>query len=226
MHGTYNLPLVLLSLVIATLASYTALDLAAFISLLEKRTLRRAWLAGGAVAMGTGIWSMHFVGMLALSLPIPLGYALTDTGASLAIAVLVSYFALTVVTRARLGGARLLAGGMLMGAGIVGMHYTGMAAMRMTPGIRYDPAVRGVDRRGGDRVDGRAVDGAGVARSTRAMRARCGSARRSSWASRSPACTTRRWRPRILRRTRAAAPRTGSMRRGSRRPSRCSPPRP
>ncbi|HDR9251081.1 histidine kinase [Burkholderia vietnamiensis] len=141
MHGTYNLPLVLLSLVIATLASYTALDLAAFISLLEKRTLRRAWLAGGAVAMGTGIWSMHFVGMLALSLPIPLGYALTDTGASLAIAVLVSYFALTVVTRARLGGARLLAGGMLMGAGIVGMHYTGMAAMRMTPGIRYDPAL-------------------------------------------------------------------------------------
>jgi len=91
--------------------------------------------------MGTGIWSMHFVGMLALSLPIPLGYALTDTGASLAIAVLVSYFALTVVTRARLGGARLLAGGMLMGAGIVGMHYTGMAAMRMTPGIRYDPAL-------------------------------------------------------------------------------------
>jgi NO-binding membrane sensor protein with MHYT domain len=56
--------------------------------------------------MGTGIWSMHFVGMLALSLPIPLGYALTDTGASLAIAVLVSYFALTVVTRARAWAAR------------------------------------------------------------------------------------------------------------------------
>ena len=56
--------------------------------------------------MGTGIWSMHFVGMLAFSLPIPLGYAWPDTGASLAIAVLVSYFALTVVTRARLGWRR------------------------------------------------------------------------------------------------------------------------
>ncbi|WP_321850930.1 histidine kinase [Burkholderia diffusa] len=141
MHGTYDLLLVLLSLVIATLASYTALDLAAFIALLDNPTLKRAWLAGGAAAMGTGIWSMHFVGMLALSLPIPLGYALPDTGASLAIAVLVSYFALNVVTRARLGRRRLLAGGMLMGAGIVGMHYTGMAAMRMAPGIRYDPAL-------------------------------------------------------------------------------------
>ncbi|KVH44861.1 histidine kinase [Burkholderia diffusa] len=141
MHGTYNLLLVLLSLVIATLASYTALDLAAFISLLDNPTLKRAWLAGGAAAMGTGIWSMHFVGMLALSLPIPLGYALPDTGASLAIAVLVSYFALNVVTRARLSRRRLLAGGVLMGAGIVGMHYTGMAAMRMAPGIRYDPAL-------------------------------------------------------------------------------------
>ena len=141
MHGTYNLLLVLLSLVIATLASYTALDLAAFISLLDNPTLKRAWLAGGAAAMGTGIWSMHFVGMLAFSLPVPLGYAWQETGASLAIAVLVSYFALNVVTRARLSRWRLLAGGMLMGAGIVGMHYTGMAAMRMAPGIRYDPAL-------------------------------------------------------------------------------------
>ncbi|MBR7962699.1 histidine kinase [Burkholderia vietnamiensis] len=141
MHGTYNPPLVLLSLVIATLASYTALDLAAFISLLDNPRLKRAWLAGGAAAMGTGIWSMHFVGMLALSLPVPLGYALPDTGASLAIAVLVSYFALNVVTRARLNGGRLPGGGALMGAGIVGMHYTGMAAMRMEPGIRYDPVL-------------------------------------------------------------------------------------
>jgi len=141
MHGTYDPLLVLLSLVIATLASYTALDLAAFISLLDNPKLKRAWLGGGAAAMGTGIWSMHFVGMLALSLPIPLGYALPDTVASLAIAVLVSYFALNIVTRARLSRRRLLAGGALMGAGIVGMHYTGMAAMRMAPGIRYDPVL-------------------------------------------------------------------------------------
>ncbi|UEP52420.1 histidine kinase [Burkholderia ambifaria] len=141
MHGTYDSLLVLLSLVIATLASYTALDLAAFISLLDNPKLKRAWLGGGAAAMGTGIWSMHFVGMLALALPIPLGYALPDTVASLVIAVLVSYFALNIVTRARLSRRRLLAGGALMGAGIVGMHYTGMAAMRMAPGIRYDPVL-------------------------------------------------------------------------------------
>ncbi|KVG52157.1 histidine kinase [Burkholderia ubonensis] len=141
MQGTYHLSLVLLSLVIATLASYTALDLAAFISLLDKPRLRRAWLGGGAAAMGTGIWSMHFVGMLAFSLPIPLGYDLVETGVSLAIAVLVSYFALSVVTRATLTRSRLLAGGVLMGGGIAGMHYTGMAAMQMQPGIRYDPAL-------------------------------------------------------------------------------------
>ncbi|KVC70819.1 histidine kinase [Burkholderia ubonensis] len=141
MQGTYHPSLVLLSLVIATLASYTALDLAAFISLLDKPRLRRAWLGGGAAAMGTGIWSMHFVGMLAFSLPIPLGYDLVATGVSLAIAVLVSYFALSVVTRATLTRSRLLAGGVLMGGGIAGMHYTGMAAMQMQPGIRYDPAL-------------------------------------------------------------------------------------
>ncbi|AOJ77198.1 histidine kinase [Burkholderia ubonensis] len=141
MQGTYHLPLVLLSLVIATLASYTALDLAAFISLLDKPRLRRAWLGGGAAAMGTGIWSMHFVGMLAFSLPIPLGYDLVETGVSLVIAVLVSYFALSVVTRAMQTRSRLLAGGVLMGGGIAGMHYTGMAAMQMQPGIRYDPAL-------------------------------------------------------------------------------------
>ncbi|HEM7800604.1 histidine kinase [Burkholderia cenocepacia] len=141
MHGIYNLPLVLLSLAIATLASYTTLDLAAFISLLDNPKLKRAWLGGGAAAMGTGIWSMHFVGMLAFSLPVPLGYAWQETGASLAIAVLVSYFALNVVTRARLGWRRLCAGGVLMGGGIAGMHYTGMAALHMQPGIRYDAAL-------------------------------------------------------------------------------------
>ncbi|WP_322081205.1 histidine kinase [Burkholderia sp. BCC1972] len=144
MHGTYNVSLVLLSLAIATLASYTTLDLAAFISLLDDPKLKRAWLGGGAAAMGTGIWSMHFVGMLAFSLPIPLGYAWQGTGISLAIAVLVSYFALNVVTRARLGWRRLCAGGVLMGGGIAGMHYTAMAAAHFAPDARCG-AARGVD---------------------------------------------------------------------------------
>ncbi len=138
MHGTYNLWLVALSLVIAVVAAYTVLDLTAFIVMLERRWLKRAWLTGGAIAMGTGIWSMHFVGMLAFSLPIYLGYDLTVTGASLIIAILVSYLALNLITDEKLTRFSLFAGGSVMGVGIAAMHYSGMAAMRMAPSIRYD----------------------------------------------------------------------------------------
>jgi len=141
MQSTYSLWLVLLSLLVATLASYTVLDIAGRISLLARTRIRYAWLAGGATAMGVGIWSMHFVGMLAFSLPIPLGYDPAITGCSLAIAILVSCFALHVVTRLKLSFRRLLAGGILMGCGIACMHYTGMAAMKMTPAISYDPTL-------------------------------------------------------------------------------------
>jgi diguanylate cyclase len=141
MHATYNLWLVALSLVVATLASYTALDLSGRISQLSRAGLRHAWLAGGAAAMGVGIWSMHFIGVLAFSLPIPLGYDLGITACSLVIAMLVSYFALNVITRNKLTLRRLVSGGILMGFGIAGMHYTGDAAMRMQPPIRYDPVL-------------------------------------------------------------------------------------
>ncbi|MDN5935862.1 MAG: EAL domain-containing protein [Nitrosospira sp.] len=141
MHGTYNLWLVALSLVVATLASYTALDLSSRIFLLPQSRLRHAWLAGGAAAMGIGIWSMHFIGMLAFSLPISLGYDIATTGWSLAIAILLSYRVLDIVTQAKLTLARLITGGTLMGFGIAGMHYTGMAALRREPGIHYDPAL-------------------------------------------------------------------------------------
>jgi diguanylate cyclase (GGDEF)-like protein len=129
------------ALAIATLASYTTLDLAGRISALGKSSQRRAWLAGGAVSMGLGIWCMHFVGMLSFSLPIPLGYDFTITAISLLIAVLVSYFALDLVTGDHLSAGRLGISGTLMGLGIAGMHYTGMAAMRMQPGIQYKPLV-------------------------------------------------------------------------------------
>ena len=138
MVGTFSPTLVVLSLIIASLASYTVLDLTAFISFLERPRVKHAWLAAGATAMGIGIWSMHFVGMLAFSLPIPLGYDLKITGASLILAIVVSYFALTVVIRPVLSLPRIAVGGVLMGCGIAGMHYAGMAAMRMQPGIDYD----------------------------------------------------------------------------------------
>ena len=138
MPGSYDLWLVLLSLLVAILASYTALDLATRITVAKGRAAR-AWLSGGAFAMGTGIWSMHFIGMLAFSLPVPLGYDVTTTLLSMAIAVLVSGFALYLVSRATLGRGHLLLGGVLMGIGIACMHYTGMAAMQMSPPIEYDP---------------------------------------------------------------------------------------
>ncbi len=137
MSGTYNPLLVFVSFAVAFLASYTAVELSSRISSLPQARGRTAWLLGGAIAMGIGIWSMHFIGMLAFALPIPVGYDLSTTAASLLIAVVVSFLALITVTRGTLSRARLCAAGTLMGLGIAGMHYTGMAAMQMSPPIRY-----------------------------------------------------------------------------------------
>ncbi|PRY05109.1 bifunctional diguanylate cyclase/phosphodiesterase [Paraburkholderia sp. BL25I1N1] len=139
MQSSYNFWLVTISFAVATLASYTALDLTGRIFLLASARLRRVWRLGGAASLGCGIWSMHFIAMLAFSLPIPLGYDLATTAASLGLAIGASYLALCVTTRERLTVGRLLAGGVLMGLGIAGMHYTGMAALQMAPGIRYRP---------------------------------------------------------------------------------------
>ncbi|HTH73501.1 MAG TPA: EAL domain-containing protein [Trinickia sp.] len=139
MHGTFNFWLVGLSLAVATLASFTALDLSGRIAQVLRRRQRQAWLAGGAGAMGVGIWSMHFIGVLAFTLPIPLGYDFTITAGSLLLAIFVSYFALRVIAHRTLGLKRLSVAAVLMGLGIVGMHYTGDAAMRMQPAIVYDP---------------------------------------------------------------------------------------
>lgn len=97
------------------------------------------WLAGGAVAMGLGIWSMHFVGMLAFRLPIPLGYDPAITVGSLGIAIVASAFALKLVCQEHLPRRRLVMGALVLGAAVASMHYTGMAALRMQPGIHYVP---------------------------------------------------------------------------------------
>ncbi|MBI4205172.1 MAG: response regulator [Betaproteobacteria bacterium] len=136
----YNYWLVLVSIFVASLASYTALDLASRITA-SKGPAARAWLVGGAVAMGTGIWSMHFIGMLALRLPIALGYEWLTTFLSLLIAIVVSFFALYIVSRHTLTWGRLAVSGFTMGIGIVSMHYVGMHALRLSPPITYDPWV-------------------------------------------------------------------------------------
>lgn len=140
--GSYSFTLVFISLCVAILASYTALDLTGRIATAKGRAVH-FWTAGGALAMGVGVWSMHFIGMLAFKLPIDLGYDITITALSLLIAVLSCGFALWLVSQPKLPILQHAFGALIMGAGISAMHYTGMAAMRMTPGIDYDPALFG-----------------------------------------------------------------------------------
>lgn len=140
--GSYSPTLVVISLCVAILASYTALDLTGRIATAKGRAVH-LWTAGGAFAMGVGVWSMHFIGMLAFKLPIDLGYDAILTLLSLLIGILSSGFALWLVSQPRLPVWQLGFGALVMGAGISAMHYTGMAAMRMQPGIDYDPTLFG-----------------------------------------------------------------------------------
>jgi signal transduction histidine kinase/ActR/RegA family two-component response regulator len=133
----YHTPLVVVSILVAIFASYTALSLAERVAHTQG-VAARWWIAGGALAMGIGIWSMHFIGMLAFRLPIAVGYDLAITMLSLLLPVLVSGLALWQVSQLTLPIRRLAGGAVLMGIGINAMHYTGMAAMRMQPGITYD----------------------------------------------------------------------------------------
>jgi PAS domain S-box-containing protein len=128
--GSYNYALVALSVLIAMLASYAALDLAGRVTAAGGWT-RAIWLLGGAGAMGTGIWSMHYIGMLAFILPIPVAYHWPTVLLSLFAAILASVIALSVVSRQKMGASRAVTGSVLMGAGIASMHYIGMAAMRL-----------------------------------------------------------------------------------------------
>jgi PAS domain S-box-containing protein len=136
--GTYDAALVLLSILIAIFASYTALDLAGRIRASSGRG-RRIWLTTAAVAMGGGIWSMHFVAMLAFSMPqMTVAYDPGLTLLSLLVAIVATGTSFWVMSRTH--GARLMlaGGGLLMGLGVVAMHYMGMAAMRMAADLRYD----------------------------------------------------------------------------------------
>jgi PAS domain S-box-containing protein len=128
--GSYNYSLVALSVLIAIFASYAALDLAGRVTA-AGGWIRAVWLLGGAGAMGTGIWSMHYIGMLAFILPIPVAYHWPTVLLSLFAAILASVVALGVVSRQKMGWFRALTGSVLMGAGIASMHYIGMAAMRL-----------------------------------------------------------------------------------------------
>ncbi|HET7852480.1 MAG TPA: MHYT domain-containing protein, partial [Methyloceanibacter sp.] len=136
--GTYNPYLVALSVLVACFTSYTALDLAGRIAT-ARGTARRIWLATAAITLGSGIWSMHFIGMLAFTLPMPMSYDIALTALSLVVAILATFAGFYVISRHSASPLRLILSGMLMGLGIISMHYTGMAAMRGNLDLSYDP---------------------------------------------------------------------------------------
>ena len=132
----FDAAVVLLSVLVACLASYTALDLARRVHENE-RWGTALWVAAGALVMGSGIWAMHFIGMLAMAVPFAFGFAPGLTALSWVAAVAVSALALGIAARDRLTAATLTAGALAMGGGVCAMHYTGMAAMVMAPGISW-----------------------------------------------------------------------------------------
>jgi diguanylate cyclase (GGDEF)-like protein len=137
METSYNLSLVALSYIIAVIASFTALDLSRRVHF-SSGVAARYWLFGGAFSMGSGIWSMHFIGMLAINMPINIGYDIPMTTGSLLAATAASALALKIISIGRLSINRLISGGIIMGIGICIMHYVGMAAMQIQSSIRYD----------------------------------------------------------------------------------------
>ncbi len=137
--GQYDWGLVVVSYVIAGFAAYVAITVVHRV--FETAAEQWRWLILGALAMGCGIWSMHMVGMQAFAMPIPVGYAVGKTVASLLAAIAVASLALYVSSREQLGLGAVLVGALLMGAGICVMHYMGMAAMEMSPAIQYDPGL-------------------------------------------------------------------------------------
>jgi diguanylate cyclase (GGDEF)-like protein len=138
LKGTFDPWLVGLSVLVAIFVSYTALNLAARVST-TRGLAATAWLIGGGIAMGTGIWSMHFIGMLAFSLPIPLSYDIPTMLLSLVIAMATSGFALAIASGSHISWPRLSIGAVIMGSGVAGMHYSGMYAIQIRPTITYEP---------------------------------------------------------------------------------------
>ncbi|MEA2763146.1 MAG: two-component system, cell cycle sensor histidine kinase and response regulator CckA [Gemmatimonadaceae bacterium] len=140
MIHSYDTFLVVLSVVVAMLASFAALDLAGRVRS-ESGVTRLGWLAGGGTVMGLGIWSMHFVGMLAFHLSVPIEYDVPLMLLSMLVAVAASLLALVVVNRPLVGMGSFVPAGILMGAAIAGMHYIGMASMRVEASRGYSASI-------------------------------------------------------------------------------------
>ena len=138
MPKDFNLGLVFLSYLVAVTASHVTLLLAARVR--DPHAVNwKLWVVSGGLAMGIGIWSMHFVATLALRLPIRVLYDLPITALSWVFAIVACGAAFIVLRRLTGRKREFLLPGTLIGFGIAAMHYTGDASMRLSPGIRYEP---------------------------------------------------------------------------------------
>ncbi|MET0332617.1 MAG: MHYT domain-containing protein [Dyella sp.] len=141
-HPSFNLLLVELSYAVAVLGSFTALQLAMMIPLARGRSQRWAAVLTAGVAMGAGaIWAMHFIGMLAFDSGMPMAYDIGLTVLSALVAVAACSVGLGVASSGTFTWRRALHGGIYMGVGVAGMHYLGMAAMRMSAMLSYQPVL-------------------------------------------------------------------------------------
>jgi PAS domain S-box-containing protein len=137
LNGDYDLRLVALACVIAVFASFASLNLAGRIRTAEGGA-RLLWLCSAAIALGGGIWSMHFVAMLAFSMPVEIAYDFLWTSASMLFAIVAVGAGYALIAFGSLKPARLLLAGLVTGIGVVIMHYSGMEAMLMRATIDYD----------------------------------------------------------------------------------------
>ena len=135
---TYSVGLVIMSVVVATLGAYAAVEIAQRVRATQGRR-RERWIYAGALAMALGIWSMHFVGMLALRLTVPVWYDALLIVASFIAALVGCAIAFFIFTRANVTNTQILIASIFMGGAIAGMHYTGMAGIRMSGTVAYDP---------------------------------------------------------------------------------------
>jgi len=143
-YGIYTPSLVILSVLVASFSSAMGLQMAGQAARSSKRILRLAALVTGSLSLGSGVWAMHFIGMLAFNLCTPVSYDPSITLLSMLPSIAASTVALSLLSRHRIGLRSLLVGGVLVGAGIGAMHYTGMAAMRSALQLRYDPWMFGL----------------------------------------------------------------------------------
>ena len=137
---TWDIPLVVLSVLVAMIGSFTSLTHAQRMRASSGHSMW-AWMTAGGITLGLAIWSMHFIGMLAFHLPVPLGYNLSLTLLSALPAIAAALFGFYVLRKPNVSIVHIIVSGLLMGAGISVMHYTGMAALKMSPPISYDPLI-------------------------------------------------------------------------------------